>query len=176
MTAFALLFAAILSHVLPHPWISFTAVGGSLLVFGARRPLWQAIFPLALLAAADYYLTVYAYRFPFHVNAYLLTWAWYALAILFGRILLRESHNAPRVVGAALLSSTSFFLVSNYAVWAGAGSFYAHTTAGLGACFVAALPFYRNDLVSTLLVVALVFGLPELAARLTPDRRVRARS
>ncbi len=175
MFSFALIFAAVLSHVLPHPWISFTAVGGSLLVFGARRPLWQAVFPLALLAAADYYLTVYAYRYPFHANAYLLTWAWYALAILFGRILLRESPSAPRVVGAALLSSTSFFVVSNYAVWAGAGSFYAHTMAGLAACFVAALPFYRNDLVSTLLVVGLVFGLPALAARLTPDRRVRVR-
>ncbi len=175
MFAFALIFAAVLSHVLPHPWISFTAVGGALLVFGARRPLWQAILPLALLAAADYYLTVYAYRYPFHVNAYLLTWAWYALAILFGRVILRESQTAPRVVGAALLCSTSFFVVSNYAVWAGTGSFYAHTMAGLGACFLAALPFYRNDLVSTLLVVGLVFGLPVLAARLTPDRRLRVR-
>ena len=176
MFAFALIFAAVLSHVLPHPWISFTAVGGSLLVFGARRPLWQAVFPLALLAAADYYLTVYAYRYPFHTNAYLLTWAWYALAIVFGRVILRESQTAPRVIGAALLSSTSFFVVSNYAVWGGAGSFYAHTMAGLATCFVAAVPFYRNDVISTLLVVGLVFGLPALAARLTAERPVRVRS
>jgi hypothetical protein len=62
MLAFALLLVAILSRVLPHPWLNFTAVGGALLVFGARRPLWQAVFPLAALAAVDYYLTVFAYR------------------------------------------------------------------------------------------------------------------
>ncbi len=176
MLAFALIFAAVLSHVLPHPWLNFTAVGGALLVFGARRPLWQGILPIALLAAADYYLTVYAYRYPFHVDAYLLTWAWYAVAMIFGRVLLRESQSAPRVVGAALLSSTSFFLISNYAVWAGANSFYPHTLAGLAACFAAALPFYRNDVLSTTLVVGLVFGLPVLAARLSPDHALRARS
>ena len=176
MLAFALIFAAVLSHVLPHPWLNFTAVGGALLVFGARRPLWQGIFPIALLAAADYYLTVYAYRYPFHVDAYLLTWAWYAVVMIFGRVLLRESQTAPRVVGAALLSSTSFFLVSNYAVWAGAGSFYPHTLAGLATCFTAALPFYRNDVISTTLVVSLVYGLPALAARLSPERSVRTRT
>ena len=129
----------------------------------------------ALLAAADYYLTVFAYRYPFHVDAYLLTWAWYAVAMIFGRVLLRDAQTAPRVIGAALLSSTSFFLVSNYAVWGGAGSFYPHTLAGLAACFTAALPFYRNDVLSTTLVVALVYGLPVLATRLMPERRVRVR-
>ncbi|HEY0785989.1 MAG TPA: DUF6580 family putative transport protein [Acidobacteriaceae bacterium] len=174
MLAYALILAAVLSHVLPHPWLSFTAVGGALLVFGARRPLWQAVFPLALLAAADYYLTVYAYRYPFHLSAYVITWAWYLLAMVFGRALLRESHTAPRVIGAALLSSTSFFLVSNYAVWGTAGSFYPHTLAGLTTCYVAALPFYRNDVLSTTAVLALVFGLPALAARLSPAQRETA--
>lgn len=166
MLAFALVFAAVLSHVLPHPWLNFTAVGGALLVFGARRPLWQGIVPLVLLAGADYYLTVFAYRYPFHASGYLLTWAWYALVMVFGRVLLRTSQTAPRVVGAALLSSTSFFLVSNYAVWGVAGSFYPHTLAGLATCYAAGLPFYRNDVLSTTLVVGLVFGLPALAARL----------
>jgi hypothetical protein len=96
--------------------------------------------------------------------------------MVFGRLLLRESPSAPRVVGAALLSSTSFFLVSNYAVWASAGSFYPHTAAGLATCFTAALPFYRNDVLSTTLVVSLVFGLPVLAARLDPERGLRVRS
>ena len=34
--------------------------------------------------------------------------------------------------------------------------------AGLSACFVSALPFYRNDLLSTALVLSLAFGLPAL--------------
>ena len=67
MSAYLLILLAVLSRiaVLPHlPWLNFTAVGGSLIFFGARRPLRQAILPVALLAATDYYLTVYAYNYP----------------------------------------------------------------------------------------------------------------
>ena len=42
---------------------------------------------------------------------------------------------------------------------------YPHNFAGLTACFMAALPFYRNDLLSTGLVLGLAFGLPALVRR-----------
>jgi hypothetical protein len=35
------------------------------------------------------------------------------------------------------------------------------------ACYVAALPFYANDLISTGVFCAALFGLPVLAAKLT---------
>ncbi len=160
-----LLIAALASHVLPHPWWNFTAVGGALLVWGARQPLRSAVLPVALLALGDWYLTRVAYGYAFHVNAYLLTWAWYALVILLGYLLLRGRPGFARVAGAAFLSSGSFFAVSNYAVWASPGSWYPHTVAGLQACYAMALPFYRNDLLSTSLVVGAVFGLPVLVGR-----------
>jgi uncharacterized membrane protein YbhN (UPF0104 family) len=43
---------------------------------------------------------------------------------------------------------------------------YPHTLGGLGACFAAALPFYRNDLISTSLVAAAAFGVPVLVRRM----------
>jgi len=43
---------------------------------------------------------------------------------------------------------------------------YPHTMSGLGACYVAALPFYRNDLISTGIVAGVLFGVPVLVARL----------
>ena len=174
MLPFLLLIAALASHVLPHPWWNFTAVGGALLVWGARRPLYSAILPVALLAAGDWYLTRIAYGYAFHVNAYLLTWAWYALVILLGHRLLRGQPGFARVTGAALLTSTSFFAVSNYAVWAVPGSWYPHTLAGLQACYAMALPFYRNDLLSTAIVVSVVFGIPALVARTRPASEVAA--
>jgi hypothetical protein len=64
-----------------------------------------------------------------------------------------------------LLGPTSFFLVSNYAVWAKSGM-YPHTLAGLQACYIAAIPFYRNDLTSTTLILTAVFGLPALVRRM----------
>ncbi|HVJ08806.1 MAG TPA: DUF6580 family putative transport protein [Acidisarcina sp.] len=170
MSSFLLILLAIASRVLPHTWWNFTAVGGSLLYFGARRPLRQAIVPLVLMACTDYYLTVYAYNYAFHVQGYLLTWVWYAAAILLGRILLRDQVSLARGGAATLLSATSFFAISNYAVWAGSGM-YPHSIAGLAACYTAALPFYRNDLISTALVLGVAFGLPALARHLlTPEK------
>ena len=120
MFAYVLLLLAVVSRVVPHPaWFSFTAVGGSLLYFGARRSWWQGIFPLAALAATDYFLTVYAYNYPFHVQDYLVTWAWYAVAMVIGGLVLRRRANAGRVIGASIASSTSFFLISNFTVWDG---------------------------------------------------------
>lgn len=170
-----LLIAAIASHVLPHPWWNFTAVGGALLVWGARASLRWIAVPVALLAAGDWYLTRAVYGYAFHPNAYALTWAWYALVILLGYLLLRGRPGFARVAGAALLASTSFFAVSNYAVWAGPGSWYPHTLAGLETCYGMAIPFYRNDLLSTLLVVGLVWGLPAMVAHTRADREAAAR-
>jgi hypothetical protein len=161
MFAYLLILAAVVSRVVPHTWFSFTAVGSGLLFFGARRPLSQAILPIAALAATDYYLTVFAYNYPFHVAEYLPTWIWYAAAIFLGRILLRERLSWGRGITAVLMSSTSFFLISNYAMWA-TTPMYPHTFSGLSACYVAGLPFYRNDLLSTAIITGLVFGLPAL--------------
>jgi hypothetical protein len=48
---------------------------------------------------------------------------------------------------------------------------------GLGACFVAGLPFYRNDVISTALVCAVAFGVPVLVRRMNgaPSQAVLAK-
>jgi len=174
MSAYLLILVALLSRVvvLPHvAWLNFTAVGGSLLYFGARRPLRQAIIPVALMAATDYYLTVYAYSYPFHITAYLVTWAWYAGVVLFGHYLLAKQVSAMRVGSAILAAPTSFFLITNFAAWVGS-PLYPQTFAGLGMSYVAGFPFYRNDLISTALVAGLAFGLPALTRQFTAHNQV----
>ena len=174
MPAYLLLIAAILSRVLPHSsWFGFTAVGGSLLYFGARRNWHEMLLPVAALAAVDYYLTTYAYGYSFRAQDYLVTWGWYLAAIALGRILLAKRVTALRVVTAAILGPTSFFLVSNYAVWLTAhnpGGMYAPGLSGLMTCFIAGLPFYQRDLISTGLVLTLAFGIPAAIRRLEAHR------
>lgn len=166
MPAYLLLVVAILSRLVPHAgWMNFTAVGGALLYFGARRSWREMLAPLAALIATDYLLTAYVYRYGFAWIDYLPTFAWYAAAMALGHILLRTRTTVLRVAAGALLGPTSFFLLSNYAVWA-RGTMYPHTLGGLGACFVAAIPFYRNDLVSTAMVAGLAFGVPVLVRRM----------
>ena len=165
MSAYLLILFAILSRIAVsshHGWLNFTAVGGSLLFFGARRPLRQAILPVIALAALDYYMTVYVYSYPFAAQDYLITWAWYAAVIVLGHLLLRDRKSVGRVGAAVILSSTSFFLASNFAAWTVLRGIYPHTFSGLMTAYAAGLPFYRNDLLSTTLVAGLAFGLPAL--------------
>ncbi len=166
MIAYLLILIAVLTRVLPHAgWMNFTAVGGALIYFGARRP-WREMFgPLAALMATDFYLTTFTYHYAFRWQAYVTTWAWYAAAMALGWILLRTRVSWLRGCAAALLGPTSFFVVSNYAVWA-AGGMYPRTMGGLEACYVAAIPFYRNDLISTALVLGAAFGVPALVRKM----------
>ena len=166
MIAYLVLLVAVLSRFLPHLFsttaIGFTAVGGGLLYFGARRSRWQTIIAVLALMGADYYLTVFAYGYAWHTNAYLITWAWYGGICLLGHQMLSGKPSALRVAGGVMASATSFFILSNLAVWAGS-LMYPHTAAGLSACYVAAIPFYANDLISTAITAGALFGLPALA-------------
>jgi hypothetical protein len=169
MPAYLLLLVAVLSRLLPHAgWWNFTAVGGALLYFGARRPWREMLVPLAALMATDYCLTVYSYHYTFAWQLYAATWAWYGMAMVLGQILLHARTTVVRVVAAALLGPTSFFLVSNYATWVSGFAYpYPHTLGGLGACLAAGVPFYRNDLASTAIVAGLAFGIPVLVRRMS---------
>jgi hypothetical protein len=64
-----------------------------------------------------------------------------------------------RVVGAALASSISFFLVSNFAVWA-AWQMYPKTFSGLMMSYAAGLPFLRGTVESDLFFSVAMFGTP----------------
>ena len=173
MLAILVLMLAALSRLLPHVFhgmaYNFTAVGAGLLFFGSRRPRWQAVLAVAVMALMDVYLTTKVYGYAFHVSGYLMTWAWYAAVCLTGSVLLRKV-TALRVAGGVLASATSFFLLSNFMVWVSAASvgsvMYPHSVAGLASCYAAALPFYGNDLISTGVFAAAFFGLPVLATRL----------
>lgn len=126
MLAYLFIVFAVAIRFLPHPW-SFTPVVGALLFFGARGSRRQLWIPFALLAVSDVVLTKFVYTYPFTWDHY-VTWVWYA-AILWLGTNLKENAKPLRVIGAALASSTSFFLLSNFAVWAG-GTMYPHTWAG----------------------------------------------
>jgi len=173
MPAYLLLILAILSRVFlasfPHPdWFNFTAMGGALLYFGARRN-WREFLPiLPILMVTDYLLTTSVYAYPFRWQAYVTTWAWYLMAMALGQILLHSRTTFVRVAAGVVLGPTSFFVVSNFGVWAGGtmAPQYPPTLTGLATCFVAGLPFYRNDMLSTGIVAGLVFGVPVLVRRM----------
>lgn len=146
-------------NVLPHTW-HFTPLAASLLFFGARGSRRQLWVPLALFAATDVVLTRYMWHYAFTWDTF-VTWAWYA-AILWMGTSLREKSSFWRVVLAAAASSVSFFIVSNFAVWAAWPEMYPRTMAGLIACYDAAIPFFRGTAVGDMFFSLALFGVAAL--------------
>jgi hypothetical protein len=149
-------------NILPHAW-HFTPVAASLLFFGARGSRRQMWIPLALFIGADVVLTKFVYGFPVTWD-HLVTFAWYAAILWLGTNLrdanLDEKRDALRVIGAALASSISFFLISNFAVWAAWPQMYPRGLNGLMMSYVAGLPFLRGTLESDLFFSVAFFGTP----------------
>ena len=156
MLAVLFVVLAVAIRFLPHAW-HFTPVGAALLFYGAKQPRKHMWFPLVLLAASDIVLNRFVYNFPITWETFVST-GWYALALLLGA-LLKEKVSPLRVVGASLAGSVSFFVISNFAVWA-AYNMYPKTLAGLGACYVAAIPFFRSTLAADLLYALSIFAVP----------------
>ena len=144
-------------NVLPHAW-HFTPIAASLLFFGARGSKRQMWIPLALLAATDVILTKLIYSYPLTWD-HLVTFAWYA-AILWLGTNLREKSGPVRVIGSALASSVSFFLISNFAAWAAWTDMYPRNFHGVMMSYAAGLPFFRGTLESDVFFSIAFFGTP----------------
>jgi hypothetical protein len=153
-------------NFLPHAW-HFTPLAASLLFFGARGSRRQIWVPLVMLMATDVILTRFFWKYPFTWDT-LVIWAWYG-GILWLGTSLRGKSGMWRVVVAAATSSVSFFVVSNFAVWA-SSSMYSKTLAGLVTCFELAVPFFRNTAVSDMIFSLAFFGIPALYAALAERR------
>jgi hypothetical protein len=162
--------AAILRLTVSHPY-NFVPVFACLLFFGANRPKRELATPFLLLVGVDIFLTTHRYGYLL-TGDHAVTWMGYLAAAFLGAAMLRNSQSTPRVLGASLLISVSFFLASNFAVWVEWGM-YAKTLNGLGTCYIAALPFFRNSLLSETTFGLLIFSLGKYSAAYVPVRRMQ---
>jgi len=156
MLAYLFLVLAVAVRFMPHPWM-FTPVTGSLLFFGARGSRRQLWIPFVLLAASDVVLTKLVYSYPFSPDHF-VTFMWYAAVLWLGTKLGKEPKTLP-VIGAALASSVSFFLITNLAAWAWL-DMYPKSLSGVMMSYVAGLPFFRHALEGDLLFTLAMFATP----------------
>lgn len=147
--ASALVALSVLTRFLPHPpnFSPVLALGlFSGAVFSDRRMAF--ILPLAALFISDAILGFY--------DGMSFVYLAYALTIVLGRAV-RPRKLLP-VALSAVGSSVIFFVLSNLGVWFFSG-LYAQTFSGLTECFIMALPFFHNTLISTLSGAAVLFGV-----------------
>jgi hypothetical protein len=155
--------AAAALRLVPHP-PNFSPIDAMGLFSGAylgRR--WLAFAaPLGALLLSDLLLGFYPGMWVQYVAV--------ALVVVFGLMALR-TVSVTRVAGAAVASSVLFFVVTNFGTWALSGM-YPQTAAGLGACYVAAIPFFQNTLAGDVFYSGLLFGGFALAQHFVPRLRV----
>ena len=82
------------------------------------------------------------------------------LALLFPIVFknfLQKKLGVLRIFGAAIASSTVFFLATNFAVWA-FSPMYEKTLEGLVLCYTMAIPFFQNTIAGDLIWSGVIFG------------------
>jgi len=155
--ALSLTVIAALLRLAPHP-PNFAPVGSVALFGGAKLRGWQAyMVPLLAMAVTDPLLSHLAGH-PAYSWATPVIYACFLINVTLGRIFLRHSSSAGRIAPVVLIGSVQFFLLTNlYEWWAGV-SLYAHTWAGLLACYEAALPFFGRTILGDLFYSSILFG------------------
>ena len=154
--------AAAALRLVPHP-PNFSPIDAIALFSGAylaRR--WTAFLaPFAALLLSDAVLGFY--------HGVATVYAAVALIVIIGWWV--SSRRTPVRIGiAAVASSVSFFVITNFGMWLFSG-FYPLTTAGLVACYVAAVPFFQNTVAGDLFYTVLLFGGFALAEHFVPRLR-----
>jgi hypothetical protein len=155
-----MILAAAASRLIPHP-PNFTPIAALALFGGASFASKRAAFlvPLAGLLLSDLVLGWYALM-P-------VVYASFAIIVCLG-FWVRRSSSIGRITGATVAGAVLFFVLTNLGVW-GLDTLYPRTLAGFAGCYVAAIPFFGNTLVSDLLYSAVLFGGLALAEKRWPN-------
>ena len=172
----ALLAVSVAARLIPYVLAQF----GMALEPGNTTYPWNfsPFLPICLFGGAMFARTRTAYLVPFgawmlgDLGIWALTgradWAFYAhqpviylsvALVAFIGFALRRGRSWKRVAGAGLGSSLAFFVLSNFGVWAfGGGAVYPLNFAGLVECYVMAIPYLRNTLISMAVFLPILFS------------------
>ncbi len=161
---------AVLRLELTHPY-NLIPIFSALMFFGACRPTREFGIVVLGLIGLDIFITTHHYGYGLAPDQ-ALTWMWYLAAVNLGAAALGKTFSIKRVMGSSLFLCISFFVVSNFSVWF-EWNMYPKTLSGLAACYVAALPFFRNSLVAELLCSSLLFGLARYSQTLLVNARLK---
>jgi hypothetical protein len=143
---------AVVLRLLPHP--PNVAPIAAMALFGGvyLNKKYALIVPLVSLFISDFFLGFYA-SMSYVYCSFLLTG-------LIG-IWLRNHKSFTNIILASLISSTLFFLITNFGFFL-TTDLYPKTFSGQMEAYIMALPFFRNTLLGDLGFVGLFFGSYEL--------------
>lgn len=147
------------------PQIAIGLFSGALFV---KNKKWAFVLPLVSMFISDLlYQVLYSNGLTNIQGFYdgqLINYLLFAGLTCFGFLI--QKNKVANVIVAALAAPTTYFIISNFLVWAsnrGFGLNRPKTFNGLLLCFNDALPFYKNSLLATVVFSAVLFGTYYLA-------------
>ncbi len=140
--------------------LNFSPIGAMILLGAAyfTRTKYALLLPLLLMWIVDLYLNnvVYTEFFnAFQVIGQPGVYISLILIVLVGRKMLKNV-NILNVVGASLMASVLFFVITNFNSWI-ANPAYPQNFMGLMESYTAGIPFFRGTLMSNLLFTSVLF-------------------
>ncbi|MFH1846694.1 MAG: DUF6580 family putative transport protein [Candidatus Omnitrophota bacterium] len=159
MIAYFLIILGFLLRLLPHapnmvPIAAIALFSGAYL--NKKIVPWV---PFCIMALSDMIIGLHSVVF--------FTWGSFIIIGFMGGML-KKRKTPGFVFGASVLSALLFFVITNFGV---ALMWYPHTMQGFIACYIKALPFLRNTLVSNVVFSLAIFGVYEVSLKFVKKTR-----
>lgn len=146
--------------------VNFSPIDAIALFSGAYLTNRFSAFSITLLSiwTGDLFINrIYFDHWTLFYQGFYWQYGCYLLITLLGSALTHRL-NVINLIAASLSSSLLFFVISNFGVWF-SGILYPLTMHGLVTCYVAAIPFFENTLLSDLFYSILFFQGAVLAQK-----------
>ena len=136
----AIILTLAFSRIIPHPW-NFTPIlsAGIFLGFYFRQIFLGIFIVIFSMFLGDLY-------FGFH-NTMIFTYLGLIISVLVGSFI--KNLYLSKILVGSILSSVSFFLITNFGVWI-SSNMYSKNFEGLLEAYILGLPFFHNTLLSTI--------------------------
>ena len=134
----------LLFRIIPHP-PNFTPVIALSLYLPFIFGVWSVPFCILGFAITDYFIGFHSLMF----------WTWGALA--FTGYTSKFCNKIYSRIVLSFIGAITFFVISNFGVWI-SGTLYEISVQGLLNCYIMAIPFFTNTLLSTIFF-AVIFEL-----------------
>ena len=143
----SVIFLVSLTRIFPHP-PNFTPILALAIFGGAYLPnrITAISLPIISMFISDLIIGFHSQIFTVYAAIILLS--------ILGHLMKTKNFKNFAITG--FTGSLIFFIITNFSVWLG-GSLYPLTIDGITQCYIMAIPFFHNTLISTILFLTILF-------------------
>ncbi len=156
--SFCIILVLVFSRLIPHP-PNFTPIIAVSIMSGFlfKKFYWSIIVILISMFLSDIFIGLYKNMFFVYLSLFAVCYISYIKLIKF---------NYKNLLIYGFIGSITFFLISNFGVWL-LGDLYTKNFNGLLNCYILALPFFKNTLISTVFFSYIAFFVSNIYEKKT---------